>query len=99
MSTTRVEKEKLWQEHIRLATGHPEGWASYCRKSGISINTLNYWRARLKSKPGKIKSKTNSFIPVQVLTAESKPREVRPDAKWVADIILHLSAGLIEGER
>lgn len=99
MSTIRVEKEKLWREHIRLATGHREGWASYCRKSGISINTLNYWRSRFKSKSGKKRTKADVFVPVQILETGSKSRDVRPDAKWVADIILHLSAGTVGGER
>lgn len=102
MSLSRVENEKQWQEHVRLASEHEDGVTSYCRTAGISVKGLGYWRKKFERKPRTNPHQRSAFIPVQVLASEdavsSLGRE-RPDAKWVADIILHLSAGFPVGRR
>ena len=103
MGMARIEKEKYWQEHLRLAREHKAGPTSYCRAVGISIMSLSYWRKRCERRPLAKIHERSAFIPIQILNPEipavrSLEREL-PDAKWVADLILHLSAGVSRSRR
>ena len=100
MSITRTENQKKWREHVAKAQEHGDGFASYCRVNGISNSTLVYWRKKLGPKPASELRQGSPFIPVQVLNVESMPRgSTLPDAKWVAEVILHLSAGISRSNR
>jgi len=103
MGMARIEKEKYWQEHLRLAREHKAGPTSYCRAAGISIKSLSYWRKRCERHRITKPDGRSAFIPIQILNPEipavrALEREL-PDAKWVADVILHLSVGLSGGHR
>jgi len=100
MNTSRMENQRKWREHIAKASEYGGSLASYCRENGISIPRLHYWRGKLAVKPRKALEKTSPFIPIQVMNMESLPGSPNlPDAKWVADILFHLSARLSRSNR
>ena len=96
--SNRIERAKFWQEHV---TKSEEGGslAVYCQQQRISIPALKYWRRKLGAKPryGKrvLARERSAFIPVQLTTNLSAPPQTLklPEAKWVAELILHLGAG------
>jgi transposase-like protein len=94
----RRKKEKQYQEHIRKAQADPAGIAAYCRRAGISVNTLNYWRSKVRPEPPMLDGdESPAFLPVQVIeSAEPSPRSNLPDPRWVAKVMLHLARGVEE---
>ena len=98
----RLENEKRWLEHVRLAREHDRGMASYCREAGISLESLRYWRSKSELKnmtSGKSRRPNSVFVPVQVLGADGFARtRGLPDTKWVADLILQLWASATGGQ-
>jgi hypothetical protein len=96
MSTNRTENEQRWAQHVKQAGTHKEGLAAYCRETGISRAAIHYWLRKLEKKSFVATTRTRpAFIPVQVLaTAEVVRPQQLPDAKWVAEVLLYLSAGL-----
>jgi hypothetical protein len=88
----RSEKDKGWQEQVRRAETHQGGLADYCRRTGISVNSLNYWRRKLNR--GSIAQEREvipAFLPVEVMSGAANDREIPlPDPKWVAEVMLHL---------
>ena len=90
----RGANKARWQERVKQANRYPEGLAAYCRANGVSLGALNYWRKKDKPKPPALVQRP-AFIPIQVMAAEDEIQSPRlPDSKWVADLILHLSAGV-----
>jgi hypothetical protein len=90
---SRIENQRRWEEHVRVAQDHPEGYADYCRKNQISVATLNYWRNKMRVRKVSDTVQRPAFIPIQVIS-EGNQSAVRglPDPKWVAELILHLTA-------
>jgi hypothetical protein len=93
---TRREKEKQWLEHVKKAQSHSVGIAAYCRRAGITVNALNYWRAKTRLRPSMPDRDENPvFLPVQVI--ENEVPDLRSeflDPKWVAEVMLHLACGM-----
>lgn len=92
MSSIRIKKEQYWRGRVAEAENHAS-MAAFCREEGISVSTLQYWRARFR------KDRTMSkrimpapFLPVQVMP-RSEPRKVEIDPRWLAEFILHLNRG------
>jgi len=95
----RGANRERWQERVRQANQHPEGLSAYCRANDISIGALNYWRKKEQSKSPAL-AQRSAFVPIQVMAAETEvPAPRLPDSKWVADLILHLSAGVSRSGR
>jgi len=92
MKINRIENRKKWEEHVRVAQDHPEGFADYCRKNQISAAALNYWRNKLRTGEESEVMQRPAFIPVQVIAGEGQSVGGLPDPKWVAELILHLAA-------
>lgn len=93
----RGENETRWQERVRLAEAYPGGVSSYCRRAGVSVEALRYWRKKsgaALATASAVRVSPPVFLPIQVMEAVAPARvQALPDAKWVADVILHLSAG------
>jgi transposase-like protein len=87
------EDQRQWKKWVEEAERYPGGLTAYCRKAGITVNALSYWRKKLRGQPSLSRSRPSSaFVPVQVLPAESLLRSLElPDAKWLADLIGHLA--------
>lgn len=97
----RAEKEKRWQERLEAANVHPGGLAAYCRENQVSRSALDYWRKKIRKATLQRLNQPRPFIPIEVLEAELRiaNKPVLPDAKWVAEVILHLCAGMTGGSQ
>lgn len=96
MKTTLSKDQKVafWRQHIALANQYPDGIQKYCDANGLASQTFYYWKfklnARRKNKVAKLTS-TTPFAEVQVCKPEVLRKQDLPDAKWLAEFVLHLS--------
>ncbi len=81
----RSANVEVWRRRLEAAENFPGTILEYCRCEGISREALRYWRQRLGS------AAVSPFAPVEVLLPTPVAR--LPDARWVAELILHLHAG------
>lgn len=99
----RAANKARWQERVKQANRHPEGLTAYCRAHNVSLGALKYWRKKDQAKPpvpAFVQQRRPAFIPIQVMETENEIQSQRlPDSKWVADLILHLSAGVSRSRR
>lgn len=96
MKTTipKDQKAVFWQQHIELANQYPSGIQKYCEANGLASQTFYKWRLKINSKPNKklaTLKPTNPFAVVQVSKPEVSRKQGLPDAKWLAEFILHLA--------
>ena len=92
------EKLKYWQDHMTKATAFPGSNARYCLEAGISKNLFGYWKTRLKqSRPrdqdGQ-KVSISKFVPVEIYSSPVTSKGHLPDAKWVAEFLIHFMGGV-----
>lgn len=81
-------------ERSRVRSGSLEG---FCKAEGVSPSAFGYWQQKLRSQsvPRKRTSELSPFAKVEILEQASYPtRSSVPNAKWVAEIILHLHRGM-----
>ena len=86
----RDEKEKFWRRELALASGYSGSQVKFCRERGLSIHIFQYWRKKIMDKnvsSSKALVSATPFIPIQI---EPASRRELPDARWVAEFILHL---------
>ena len=84
-------KETFWRGEQELYRKEGGSVAAFCRSRGHTENKFRYWLEKFDdAKPVKAKS---DFIAIKV---ESSKRIERtpPDPAWLAELILHLSAGV-----
>ena len=94
MKTSSIEARK-WAERIQTAEMHPGGYAGYCREYGIPEHQLYYQRKKARANRsqslgqavGVRKASVPAFVPVVL----DPPSSSLPNAKWVAELIVHLS--------
>ena len=104
-SGNRATNRERWEERVRQAERYPEGLAAYCRVNRISFYALKYWRRKVHAQPPALpiaEAQRSAFMPIQVIASEDEiscPVPRLPDSKWVADFILHLSAGVSRSRR
>lgn len=80
-------------ERSRVRAGSLE---EFCKAEGVSPSAFGYWqqKLRLQSVPRKKTSELSAFARVEIIEPASYPtRSSVPNAKWVAEIILHLHRG------
>ena len=98
-------KIEYWKNHVANAKAHPGGIGGYCRENGIKSSVYYSWRQVIKNEfageelvlPREVKRAKPSFIPVMIAESpDSEPQRVSklPDARWVAEVMLHLLRGL-----
>ena len=97
MKTTTLKEQKaiFWSKHLDLANQYPAGILKYCEVNGLAIQTFYKWKLRLQSQvvknlPAKRLTKS-PFAEVQVCRPEVVHQQSLPDAKWLAQLILHLN--------
>lgn len=87
-SLNRVSKEQTWRERVARAARHSGTVLDFCRREGVSREALRYWQRKLKTKQALVP--TASFARVEVLEVPTVGSRPMPDAKWLAELILHL---------
>lgn len=91
-----LDKEEFWREQVRLFATFKGSRREYCRTHGLSANSFQYWYHKCnQTKKRDIQVVAPSpFVEVKIdRQAEPSSRNV-PDARWVAELILHLQEGL-----
>ncbi|WP_428565698.1 MAG: IS66 family insertion sequence element accessory protein TnpA [Solidesulfovibrio sp. DCME] len=58
------EKAAYWSEHIATWQRSGLSQGAYCRQHGLSQSSLNYWRKRFGTTPGKGAVPAVTFVPV-----------------------------------
>lgn len=96
MKTTLSKDQKVafWRQHIALASKHPEGIQRYCDVNGLTSQTFYNWKFRLNARPKNKVAEltfTTPFAEVQVCRPEVLRKQDLPDAKSLAEFVLHLS--------
>ena len=97
-SPRRAENQRRWMEQVQQAEKRTGSLRSYCKEQGISVSAMKYWSRKLGKAEGSRSSSPcmSRFVPLQVDPAplEQDPKkEVLPDPRWVAEILLHLIRG------
>lgn len=91
------EKEKFWRRQLTLWEGSGSTQVEYCRENGLSPHVFLYWRRKFADKGRGQKTSRelvmSSFARVEILPSERCDR-VLPEAKWLAELIMHLQAGV-----
>jgi hypothetical protein len=87
------EKIAIWEEHMLKAANFSGSNMSYCHENGISKSQFGYWKNRLKELKEKSletsKLKVSNFIPVEIRPAPASKKVSLPEAKWVAEFLVH----------
>lgn len=96
--SNRTENEARWRKRVAGVREHRGTLTSYCHAQGISLEALKYWRNKLEAKSvvqaARSSVRPQPFVPIQVVSPEPMRTGLSlPDARWVAELILHLSAG------
>lgn len=89
------DKETFWKEQLRLFTRFKGSQATFCRLHGLSTSTFQYWHRKHFQRERALQIiEPSPFIEVKVEPEVPRSRHNMPDAKWVAELILHLQGGL-----
>jgi hypothetical protein len=95
--STRKENEQIWKAMVERSRVRPGSLEEFCKAEGVSPSAFGYWQQKLRSQsvPRKKTSELSPFAKVEILEPVSCPTRVSaPNAKWVAEIILHLHRGM-----
>ena len=87
----QISKEQRWREHVAAVKEFPGTIEAYCRENDISSAALNYWRKKYSGRSEKRVPTMSSFVPVEVVREAGGFGHGLPDAKWLAEFIVHLS--------
>lgn len=102
----RLENEQRGREHVARLKGFRGTVSAYCRDQGVSRSTMNYWLKKVRTEKSSAAPRLPAlgdpgravFVPIEVV---ADPVELRtpslrtglPDPRWLAELVLHLSAG------
>ena len=89
-SSVRAEKSKYWREQVKMSGEYSGTLSEYCKGQGIHQPSLQYWRKKLGSELSSPKQMIAVFSKVEV----DLPKAALPEARWVAELVLHIFAGL-----
>lgn len=90
------DKEKFWREQLRSFAKFKGSRRAFCRIHGLSASTFQYWHCKYSQ----IKRcdvqvvEPSPFVEVEVESQVRSSSRNMPDARWVAELILHLQEGL-----
>lgn len=99
---------EFWRKHVDQSANHPVSKVEYCKENDLRFSTFFRWSKRFKdelSVQKKRKPIINSkkeravFLPVQITPEKISSKEYSipshlPDARWVAEVMLHLVRGI-----
>ncbi|MDP3293175.1 MAG: hypothetical protein Q8M37_00380 [Nevskia sp.] len=66
----RKSKEALWTRRVRAFEASGQTRVAYCRRHGLAVHSLDYWRRRLSSSPLSESAAVPAFVPLQVRSVE-----------------------------
>ncbi len=90
---TKQQKTEHWRKRIEEAEGFAGSERAFCSSQGLSLATFRYWKNKVKKQePSNLIVTTSPFVRVEI--ERPRPQSKLPDAKWVAEILMHLSRGL-----
>ena len=91
------DRERHWRSHLADIKAHHGSVKSYCRTHGLSADMMYYWRKKLSINGSGAARRLPmiigkpAFARVEAAPAAPTTRAVGlPDAKWVAEFIVHL---------
>lgn len=58
-------KQAFWTRHVRAFGSSGQTRSAYCRRRGLAVGSLDYWRRRLSSVPDPSPT-VPAFVPVRV---------------------------------
>ena len=89
---TNEENKQRWQEIYERYVVSGLSVVKFCSGEGISKSTFIYWKDIFRGHKKREKAKS-SFIPVNLSErSKLKVESVLPNPRWVAELILELSA-------
>lgn len=92
MQSKSISKREYWRQQSIAAERFSGTLKEFCKHKGISLNTLQYWRHKFSNEAKGHQNQTpNPFVTVAV--EQAQVLSSLPDAKWVAELILHLQTG------
>lgn len=96
MKTTLLKEQKtaFWRQHIEQANQYPDGILKYCDANGLASQTFYKWKLKLNSRTKKAQAKlipASPFAEVRVCKPEVVCKQGLPDARWLAEFVLHLA--------
>lgn len=90
---TRQQKTEHWRKRIEASESFAGSEREYCDSQGLSLATFRYWKSKLRVElPAGLVMPTSPFVRVEI--ERPRPQSKLPDAKWVAEVLMHLSRGL-----
>lgn len=109
MKIENNSKIEIWQNHMARAKAHPSGVIAYCHDEGLQVATYYYWHKKIKNESStckkgyrspKLKKTHSPFLPITVTESAIKYTDYSvatklPEARWVAEVMLHLVQGLL----
>lgn len=97
-SSIRQEKVRYWRRHIAKAAAYAGSQQSYCRAEEISLHSFQYWKKKFADESRQERSVKallpSPFMAVEVERTEQVLPLTLPDARWVAELIIHLQQGM-----
>ena len=104
-SIIRSKSEDVWRDRVGRASRRSGSIAAFCKAEGISSQALSYWQQKLRHvarrravvpTPRATARTASPFVGVEIMESEGSkvPSGSRlPEAKWIAELILHLTRG------
>lgn len=92
------QKIEFWFNHVEHSKKFDGSVLEYCRSNNIAPQTFYKWRAKFANKLAAVPvaaKQSKPFIPIQIEPITTSGFSTMPDAKWVAELILHLQGGLL----
>ncbi len=91
------DKAEFWRRQLELFTQYSGTQSAFCRERGFCPHLLHYWRKRLSGESRRRPPRIPTVSPFVPVTVERLPRVAPtlslPNAKWLAELILHLQCG------
>jgi hypothetical protein len=83
----KQSRSEYWRKQLREAEVFPGTASAFCRARGLNVSAFYVWRRRMRSE-GRQPTLSSAFVPVEVVREDR--RAGLPDAKWLAEFIVHL---------
>lgn len=93
----KSDRFEFWRRQLEDFKKYSGSQNQFCRERGYCPHLLHYWRKKLSGQPRRQPpglQTISPFIPVTVERVahlpKSEPSASLPNAKWLAELILHL---------
>ena len=101
---THTETHRIWRERIERFRKHQGSRSEFCRREGVTLNSLSYWLRKLTDSglPISRERPQSAFAAVEIVSASCSPHYCSrsegfngvhnglPDPRWTAEFLRHL---------